>query len=519
MAAKPERYALLSVTDKTGIIELGYALAGLGFELISYGSTADALRQAELEVLDLREVIKTPDILEGRLGFLHPRILIGLSADRDKPGQMHELERRHAVPIDVLAVNLYPVAEIVGDAKLSQAEILEFIDLAGSALLRAAARNFHHVLPLCDPDDYQPALEILKQSSRLSSAERRQSLAAKAFHYSAYYDSTVAQYLGGPWDKLPDELVIGLKKTVELSYGENPQQQGALYTLSGARPWGINAAQLVHGKPLTYNHYLDLEVAWELATEIGEAACALVKHAVPVGVARSEKLAQAARQALGCDPRGGFQGTAAVNRELDEDAAACFAEQYVSCIAAPQFSHKAMLVLKAKKDIRLVTLASTLISAHELDLKAVAGGVLVQDKDTQPLAGDPKQVTRRAPSEFERKSLLLAWHAAKHARTNAAVICRGSTTIGIGSGQTSRLDAIRLALVKSQERHPILPAGQPMVMACDGALSAEHILEAASGGISAIIQPGGSSEDKDAVEAADQKRLAMLFTGMRHFRH
>ncbi|MBI3551717.1 MAG: bifunctional phosphoribosylaminoimidazolecarboxamide formyltransferase/IMP cyclohydrolase [Elusimicrobia bacterium] len=518
MAAKPERYALLSVTDKTGIVEFGYALKDLGFKLISHGGTAGALRQAELEVMDLRDLVKSPDILEGRLGFLHPRILIGLTADRDKPGQMHELERRHSVPIDLVAVNLYPVAEIIGDAKLSQTEVLEFIDLAGSALLRAAARNFRSVVPLCDPDDYQPAVEALKRFGKLS-VEKSQTLAAKAFHYSAYYDTTVAQYLGERWDKLPDELVIGLKKTVELAYGENPQQQGALYTLSGSRPWGINAAELVYGKPLTYNHYLDLEVAWELATEIGEASCVVVKHGVPVGAASDEKLAAAARLAFRCDPRGGFGGTAAVNRELEEDAAAIFAEQYVGCVAAPQFSPKALLTLKAKKDIRLVTLPSTLISAHELDLKAVAGGVLVQDKDSKPLAGDPRPVTRRTPSDLEHKALRLAWHVAKHARTHAAVICRGSATLGIGSGQTSRLDAVRLAVVKSQERHPILPAGAPMVLASDGALSAEHIHEAAAGGISALIQPGGSSEDRDAVEAADRKSLAMLFTGVRHFRH
>lgn len=518
MAAKPERFALISVTDKSGVIELGYALKDLGFSLISNGTTADALRQAELEVMDLKELVRTPDMLEGRLGFLHPRVLIGITADRGKAGEMHELERRHAVPIDLVAVNLYPVAEIVGDAKLSQAEILEFVDLAGSALLRAAARNFRHVVALCDPEDYQTVVDSLRRFGKLS-PERRQSLAAKAFHYSAYYDSTVAQYLGGPWDRLPDELVIGLKKTADLAYGENPQQQGALYTLSGSRPWGINAAELVCGKPLTYNHYLDLEVAWELATEIGDAACAVVKHGVLVGAASADRLPEAARLALRCDPRGGYQGTVAVNRELDEAAAAQFAEQYVGCIAAPQFSHKALMALKAKKDIRLVALTSTLISAHEFDLRAVAGGVLLQDKDVKPYAGEPRVVTRRPPAEFEQKALRLAWHAAKHARTHAAVICRGATTIGIGSGQTSRLDALRLALVKSQERHPILPAGLPLVLACDGALSAEHVLEAAAAGVSAVIQPGGTSEDKDAVEAADQRGLAMLFTGVRHFRH
>ena len=505
MTSDPKtRYALLAVTDRTGIIEFAYALTELGYTIAAAGGTLSALRQSELDVRDARELIGEEEAAEGRLGLLHPKIMSAIAAERPE--------------IELVAVNLYPVAEIVGDAKLSQAEVLEYIDLAGSALLRCAARNFPNVICLCDPDDYQPTIDSLRQYKRVL-PDRRQALAAKAFHYSAYYDTTVAQYLGDKWDKLPDELVIGLKKTSDLHYGENPQQQGALYTLSGSRPWGLNAAQLVYGKPLSYNHILDLEVAWELATEIAEPACAIVKHAVPAGLASSERLAEAARLAYRTDPRGCFRGTAAVNRELEEDAAAFLAEETVACIAAPQFSHKALQALKSKKDIRLVTMPSTLISAHEMDLKAVAGGVLVQEKDQQALLNNARVVTKRQPGEIEMKSLRLAWRAAKHARTHAAVLCRGSYAIGIGSGQTSRLDAVRLACVKSQERHPIVPAGLPIVMASDGALSAEHVHEAAQGGVVAVIQPGGSSDDKDEILAADERGLAMVFTGVRHFRH
>jgi phosphoribosylaminoimidazolecarboxamide formyltransferase / IMP cyclohydrolase len=518
MTDKKERYALLNVTDKTGIVEFGYELKALGFTVIATGATAATLKQAELEIHELRDFVASREILEGPLGLLHPRILAGLSADRDNPGQMHELERRHAVPIDLLAVNLYPLSAIITDPKLSQAEVLEYVDVAGSALLRAGARNYRHVISLCDPDDYQPALEALRQHGRLS-IDKRQTLAAKALHYTAYYDTTAAQYLGGKWDRLPDELVIGLKKTAELRYGENPQQQAALYTLSGARPWGINAAQLVYGKELSYNHFLDIETAWELATEIQEPACAIVKHATPAGVAGADRLAEAVKLAYRGDPRGCFRGTAAVNRELDEDAASFLAQEWVDCIAAPDFTPKALNVLKTKKEIRLVTLPSTLISAYEVDYRSVAGGVLVQDKNHQPFLGELKVATRRAPSEIEWKALRLAWHAAKHAKTHCAVICRGGQTIGIGSGQTARLDAVRLALVKSQERHPILTPGLPVVLASDGALSAEHIQEAAAAGIGAVIQPGGSSEDRDAIETADERGLAMVFTGVRHFRH
>lgn len=471
--AKRERYAALYVADRTGIIDFAYALKDLGFSLVAEGGTAAALKQAELELAE------DVDLFDER--------------------------------IELVAANLYPLSEVTE-------EVLSYVDLKASSLLRAAAKRFRDVIPLCDPDDYQPTVDLLKQYDRVT-PDRRQALAAKAFHYTAYYDSTVAQFLGDKLDHLPDELVLGLKKNVEFAYGENPQQKAALYGAAGARPWGLQAAQLIYGKPLTYAHYLDLETAWELAVEIGDPACAIVKHGVPAGVASSERLAEAARLAYRGDPRGCFRGTAAVNRELEEDAAAFFAEEVVGCIAAPAFSPRALQTLKAKKDIRLVTLPSTLVSPNELDVRAVAGGVLVQEKDLQPLAGATRVVTRRQAGEIEMKALNLAWRVAKHARTHAAVICRGATTIGIGSGQTARLDALRLALAKSQERHPILTVGLPVVLASDGALSSEHVHEAAQGGVTAIIQPGGTSEDADAIAAADQRNIAMVFTGLRHFRH
>ncbi|MBI5882719.1 MAG: bifunctional phosphoribosylaminoimidazolecarboxamide formyltransferase/IMP cyclohydrolase [Elusimicrobia bacterium] len=515
---KPEKYALINVTDKTGVVELAYALVSLGYKIVAAGGTYTTLKQSELEVLQPQDIAASPDVLEGTLGLLHPRLLIGVAADRDHPGHMHELERRKAVPVDLVAVNLYPMAEITAEKDLPQGEMLNYVDVGSAAILRAAARNFKHVIALCDPDDYQPTVDSLRQYGRLL-PDRRQALASKAFHYLAYYDTTVAQYLGGRWDRLPDELVIGLKKAVEFPYGENPQQQGALYTLSGSRPRGINAASHVYGKPLSYNHCLDLEVAWELANELDSAACAIVKHSVPSGVAAAESLAEAAKLAYRCDPRGGFRGTAAVNREVTDDAAAFFAEEYVTCIAAPAFSINALDILKTKKDIRLVILPPLVVSAHEIDFQAVAGGMLVQDRDNGPLFKDLKAVSRRHPDEAELKSLRLAWLTAKHSRSHAAVVCRGSATIGIGSGQTSRLDSINLALAKSQERHPILPAGQPLVLASDGPLSAEHIQAAASAGITAFIESGGSSEDKDAVAFCDSKNLSLVFTGVRHFKH
>lgn len=497
------RVALLHVADRTGIVEFAHSLLELGYELVATGPTATALRQAEAKHKSLSEF--TGERLPAdALALLHPKVVGAVVGETPA--------------IDLVAVNLYPLAQATADSSLSQEEVLSYVDPAGPALLRAAARNFNRVIPLCDPDDYQQAAETLKAYDRML-PDRRQILAAKAFHYAAYYDSTVAQYLGGKWEKLPDEVVVALKKSADLQYGENPHQSGAFYTLSGARPWGLNAAKLLFGRPLAYGHYLDLETAWELVTAFAEPACAIVKHAVPAGFACAEDLAKAARSAYAGDPRGCFRGTAAANREVDEAAAEFFAEEFVSCIAAPEFSPEALQLLKAKKDIRLVTLPSRLIAADELDLRAVAGGMLVQERDQRPFMGELKTASKRAPTERESAGLLVAWHTAMHAHSHAAVIARGTTVIGVGSGQTSRLDSIHLALVKSQERHPILPAGEPVVLAADGALTAEHIHAAAEGGVSAVMHPGGAAEDKDAAEAADRHGLALVATGVRHFRH
>ncbi|MEK7388862.1 MAG: bifunctional phosphoribosylaminoimidazolecarboxamide formyltransferase/IMP cyclohydrolase [Elusimicrobiota bacterium] len=497
------RVALLHVADRTGVVEFAHSLAGLGFDLVATGPTATALRQAGVAHKTISEFVGER-LPADALGLLHPKLIAALTDEKPK--------------VDLAAVNLYPLSSATADPTLTQDEVLAYVDPVGPALLRAAARNFKRVIALCDPDDYQQAVETFKAYDRML-PDRRQALAAKAFHYAAYYDSTVAQYLGGQWEEFPDEVVIALKKSADLRYGENPHQAGAFYTLSGARPWGLNAAQLHTGRALAYGHYLDLETAWELVSAFQEPACAIVKHGVPAGLACGEDLAKAARRAYAGDPRGCFRGTAAVNVEVGSAAAEFFAEEFVSCIAAPEFSAKALQLLKAKKDIRLVTLPSKLVTAHELDVRAVAGGMLVQERDQRPFIADLKTASRRQPSSRETAGLVVAWHTAMHARTHAAVIARGTAVIGLGSGQTSRMDSVRLAVVKSQERHPILAAGEPMVLASDGALTAEHILAAVEGGVSAVIHPGGAAEDKMACEAADAHAIALVTTGVRHFRH
>ncbi|MBI4347557.1 MAG: bifunctional phosphoribosylaminoimidazolecarboxamide formyltransferase/IMP cyclohydrolase [Elusimicrobia bacterium] len=515
---KRMRTALLSLADNSGVVEFAHDLAALGFRVIASGGTAKLLKQSELEIDELRDLVPFPDVLGGRLRLAHPKVLAALLADRRSPGDMHDLEKIDMPALDLIAVNLYPVSEVLQDPNISQDEALEFFDVSGAAALRAAARNFRHVVVLSDPRDYESVLDSLREFKEVN-FETRQRLAAKAFHYTAYYDATVAQYLGDTdVERLPDEMVMSLKKAADLRYGENPHQQAALYRRSGARPWGLSAATLVHGKPLSYNHYVDLEVAVELAAEFAEPACAIVKHGNPAGVAVAHALGEAAHQAYTSDPVGGTGGVAAFNREVDEEAAQFLSQQYIECILAPQFSVKAMDRLRAKKDLRLVTLPSMLLSANEIELRTISGGVIIQDKDNQTLP-HMTVVTRHQPSEIEKTTLEFAWRVAKHCKTHCAVLARGQSTLGIACGQTSRMDAVRLAVVKGQERHPIVSPNFPVVLASDGVLSLQHILEAAQGGVTAVIQPGGSSEDKDAIKACDLKNLAMVFTGMRHYRH
>lgn len=502
---RKKKTALLSVSDKTGIVEFAHELVKLDFEIFAFGGTAKILKQSELEIRVFNELVSGP-------------LIEAVTVDRADGKAVHALEELDLPPIDLVAVNFYPVSEILQQKSVTPKEFIDFVDISANLVLRAAAKNYHHVIALCDPQDYERTLEELTELKELP-LDARQSLAAKAYHYCAYYDSTIAQYLSPRKERLPDEMVIGLKKAVELKYGENPHQEAALYRLSGARPWGLAAATLLHGKALNYSHYLSLEIAAELVGEFRDPACVIVKHMNPAGAAVTMRLGDAAKQAYLSDPAGCTGGVAAFNREVDEEAARVLSPQYLECVVASQFSPDALDILRAKKDIRLVSLPSLLLSANEIDLRPVSGGLLIQDKDNQTLPHEPKIVTRRAPTDVEMTSMDFAWKVAKHAKSHAAVLAQGTTLLGIGSGQTSRMDAIRLASVKGEDRHPIVAPGLPVVLASDTALSLRHILEAADHGVSAVIQPGGTAEDQDTIRACDSKRMAMVFTGIRHQRH
>ena len=512
------RFAFLSVWDKTGIVEFAHGLKELGFEILSAGATARTLKQAELEIRELPVPEGLPHLLREKVRTLSPDLFAAILVDRGNGPQVQALERRGLGPVDLVAVNLYPLAEVVQSSRLPVDEVLEYVDVGSSAVLRAAARNFPRVIVVSEPADYNSVLASLNEIKDVS-LDYRQRLAVQAFYSAAYYDSTVAQFLAGRQELLPEEMVMALKKVSDLPYGENPQQRAALYGLSGSRAWGTAAASLLHGKPLTFNHYVDLEAAGEMTGEFQEPACVIFKHGHPCGAAAAERLEDAARRAFQADPQSARGGIAAFNRELDEETARFLAEEYLECLLAPGFSQGALDVLRLKRDLRLVTVPSRLAAAGELKLHSVSGGLLVEETDGTTLPAELKSVGPRPPSETELVSLRFAWKVAKHAKTHAMVLARGTQTVGIGAGQPSRFDALSLAVAKSRERHPILDPSAPLVLASDGNLPLRCVQEAARAGVSAIIQPGGSSEDKSAVQACAQRGIAMAFTGLRHYKH
>ncbi|MBI4055648.1 MAG: bifunctional phosphoribosylaminoimidazolecarboxamide formyltransferase/IMP cyclohydrolase [Elusimicrobia bacterium] len=511
--------ALLTTADKSKIAELAHALSALGVEIISTGGTAKILKQSEIQIREVEELTGFPEILEGRVKTLHPKIFGGILAIKDRAEHSRDLKAHEIESIDLVAVNLYPFTQALEEGDLTEEDLLEYIDIGGVSLIRAAAKNYKHVIVLCDAQDYGWVAEELKGTEDLSLKTRRM-LAAKAYYHTAYYDSSIAHYLKDVWEQLPNELTLGLKKDRNLRYGENPQQKAALYRLTGGRPWGLASGTVLHGKPLSFNNYLDLEAAWNAVSDFSEPACIIIKHATPCGAALAEKLSDALELAFAADPLSAFGGVIAFNREVDPETAGQIIQRFIECVAAPEFSQKALDILRMKKDLRLVSLPSQLVSPYELDCRPLSGGFLVQEKDLATLPKELRVVTQKKPSELDWLGLKFAWRIVKHAKSNAIVIARGGQTLGIGSGQTSRIDALKSAVAKINERHPILEPGRPLGMASDGFFPFKDCVEeAAKAGVSAIIQPGGSIRDGESIEACDQLGLAMVFTGLRHFKH
>ena len=512
--------ALFSASDKSHVVELAYGLSQMGVEIYSTGGTAKSLRQAEVTVQEVSDLTGFPEILDGRVKTLHPKVFGGLLAKRGKTTRDQDLQKHGIPPIDLVVVNLYPFESVCADPSLPDDEMLEYIDIGGSALLRAASKNFSHVVPVCDPEDYPLILEELTERNNRLSKETRLRLAAKAFGHTAHYDAVIASFFRqkAGMKEFPAEAAPALRKKQDLRYGENPHQKAALYQESGTRAWGVVGAKVLQGKAISFNNYLDCDASWRLVSSFNNPACAIIKHNNPCGVGEAESLLEAFRRAYAADPVSAFGGIVGVNRSVDAETAAELSKLFLECVIAPGFHPEARELLGKKANLRLLEQPTLLADPFEWDFRRVSGGFLVQEQDL-PRPVETKVVTRRAPTPEEQLSLAFAWQVVKHVKSNAIVLVRGRQTYGIGAGQMSRIDALKVAVMKLHSQKLSLNP-LPLVMASDGFFPFRDTLdEAAKIGISAVIQPGGSVRDEESITAANEHSMSMLMTSVRHFRH
>jgi len=509
--------ALLSVSDKRGLEAFAQGLHRLGFSLLSTGGTLEALKRAGVPARKVSEHTGSPEILGGRVKTLHPRIHGGLLANLDLPEHRAELEQHGIEPISLVAVNLYPFRETVHKGA-TFAEAVEQIDIGGPAMVRAAAKNAAHVAVVVDPDDYPAVLEELaKQGQGVSQATRRR-LMQKAFAHTAAYDAAIARYLADPADPFPAELSLPFQRAQVLRYGENPHQRAALYRDAPPRSSPTVAfSQVLQGKELSYNNLLDLDAALMLALEFPESPCAvIIKHNTPCGVAVDPSLEKAYRTARAADEVSAFGGIVALNREVDEAAAATLAETFLEAVIAPAYSAKARELLAAKKNLRLLETGAPFErqGAPQVELRSISGGLLVQDRDEREPPQEWKVVTRRAPTEAELKQLAFAWRVCKLVKSNAIVFSTADRLVAAGGGQTSRVESAKIAAARGGERLKGTACASDAFFPFRDGLD-----EVARAGASCVVQPGGSVRDAEVIAAADEHGLAMVFTGVRHFRH
>jgi phosphoribosylaminoimidazolecarboxamide formyltransferase / IMP cyclohydrolase len=520
--------ALISVSDKTALIEFARALAGYRVELVSTGGTRKALGDAGLAVLDVSELTGFPEMMDGRVKTLHPGVHGGLLAVRDNKDHAAAMSQHGIRPIDLLVVNLYPF-EATAAQGADFTTCIENIDIGGPAMIRAAAKNHAHVAVVVDPGDYAVVLAELERHKGMTTLALRRTLAAKAYARTAVYDAAIASWFAHELtEEAPVYRALGGSLIERLRYGENPHQWAAFYRMPDLRA-GVATARQLQGKELSYNNINDTDAAYECVAEFDAkraAACVIVKHANPCGVAEGENLADAYRKALACDPVSAFGGIVAMNRALDADAARAITEIFTEVIIAPDASAEAIAIIGTKKNLRLL-LAGGLPDprAHGTTWKTVAGGFLVQSRDNAVVDDmELKVVTRRAPSDAELRDLRFAFRVAKHVKSNAIVYARDCAAVGIGAGQMSRVDAARIAARKAQDAAQEAGMREPptrgSVVASDAFFPfADGLLVAIEAGATAVIQPGGSVRDEDVIKAADDHDIAMVFTGTRHFRH
>ena len=502
---------LISVTDKTGVVEFASRLSGLGAEIVSTGGTARMIREAGVPVKDVAEVTGFPEMLDGRVKTLHPVIAGGMLAIRARADHMRALAEHRIAPIDMVVVNLYRFEEVAAKAGAQLEELIENIDIGGPTMIRAAAKNHQDVAVVVSPADYPAIVEELCANHGELSAATTWRLAKKAFRTTADYDAAISARLerqDAP-SALPLDLAIRSPKAMDLRYGENPHQSAALYAKPGQ---GIAGAEQLHGKELSYNNLVDLDAAWQLAAEFHSPAVAIIKHTNPCGCAEQPSLAEAFRKALECDPVSAYGGVIGINRPIDEEAAREMAKLFVEAIAAPDYAPEALAILTAKKNLRLLRVAP---AADPLVIKSICGGFLAQTADTAALDRSAAAIkTKRAPTEEEWRAMEFGWKVAKHVKSNAIVYVRAGQTVAVGAGQMSRVDSVKLGAMKA-----ILPLTGTVVASDAFFPFPDGVEEAVKAGATAFIQPGGSVRDQEVIEAADRLNVAMVFTGIRHFRH
>jgi len=509
--------AIISVSDKTGIIEFAKELSDMGVEIISTGGTAKTLIDAGIKVVSISDVTGFPECLDGRVKTLHPNIFAGILAMRDRKEHMDTLEELNINTIDMVVVNLYPFKETIEKDGVLLEEAIENIDIGGPSMLRAAAKNYKAVTVITDPADYGMILTQLKETGEVNEKTRFK-LAAKVFNHTAHYDSLIANYLWEKADmeKYPQLLTLTFEKAQDLRYGENPHQQAAYYKDPLKTVGMLHNAEQLNGKELSYNNINDANAALELLKEFNEPACVAIKHANPCGVGIGENIFEAYKKAYEGDPVSIFGGIVAVNEEVDASTAEEMAKIFLEIIIAPSYSDDALKILKEKKNLRVLKLDSIKFRPEKaFELKRVSGGLLVQDSDYADFSiEDIKYVTVKKPTEEQMKDLLFAWKVVKHVKSNAIVIAKDGKTLGIGPGQTNRIWSAQMSIDRAGEQV------KGAVMASDAFFPFSDVAEAAANaGLSAIIQPGGSIRDEDSIEACNKAGIAMIFTGMRHFKH
>lgn len=524
-----KKRALISVYKKEGIVPFAKELTEkYDFEIISTGGTAKLLKENDIPVIEVSELTKFPEMLEGRVKTLHPVIHGGLLARRDKKEHTDTISKLNINPIDIIVINLYPFEEIISKPNTSLEDAIENIDIGGPAMTRSAAKNYAAVTVICDPNDLNVVLKELEQNNGKTTLALRERLAAKAFKRTSEYDKIITSYLSKlqtnsdsngavKEEALPENLILNLKLKRSLRYGENPHQRGALYIDNSTSSSGIANAEVLQGKELSFNNYLDLESAWRLTSEFDAKTpvAVIIKHNNPCGVAIAPNLLQAYLEAFNADPVSAFGGIVSFNNKVEEDVSRELTKVFLEAIIAPDYSNEALNILKSKSKVRVLKIKSDLNDQKELDIRKIEHGYLVQDLNFETInPAELKIVTKRKPTDNEMIDLIFAWKVCKHVKSNAIVIAKEGKTLGIGAGQSNRVGSVEIALKQANYN------SYGAVLASDAFFPFKDSIEvAASAKITTVIQPGGSIKDKEVIEACDKYNIAMMFTGIRHFRH